>query len=68
MREGDKVQVLNGVRPGDEVVVVGGIGLDDKAKVRVVEAGAQKPTRTKSAARAGTEEGTKKSEEKPKAK
>jgi HlyD family secretion protein len=34
--EGDKVQILNGVRPGEEVVIVGGIGLDDKAKVRVV--------------------------------
>ena len=33
VREGDKVQMLNGVRPGEEVVTVGGIGLDDKAKV-----------------------------------
>jgi HlyD family secretion protein len=37
VREGDKVQVLNGVRPGESVVVVGGLGLDDKAKVRVVD-------------------------------
>jgi HlyD family secretion protein len=40
IREGDKVQILNGVRPGEEVVVVGGIGLDDKAKVKVVTPGA----------------------------
>jgi multidrug efflux pump subunit AcrA (membrane-fusion protein) len=40
VREGDKVQVLNGARPGEEVVIVGGLGLDDKAKVKVVTAGA----------------------------
>jgi HlyD family secretion protein len=40
VREGDKAQVLNGVRPGEEVVTVGGIGLDDKAKVRIVTPGA----------------------------
>lgn len=40
IREGDNVQVLNGVRPGEEVVTVGGVGLDDKAKVRVVTPGA----------------------------
>ena len=38
VREGDKVQILNGVRPGEEVVIVGGIGLDDKAKVKVIDA------------------------------
>ena len=32
-----KVQILNGVRPGEEVVIVGGVGLDDKAKVRVID-------------------------------
>jgi HlyD family secretion protein len=37
VREGDKVQILNGVRPGEEVVTVGGIGLDDKAKVKVID-------------------------------
>ena len=37
VRDGDKVQILNGVRPGEEVVTVGGIGLDDKAKVRVID-------------------------------
>ena len=37
VREGDKIQVLNGVRPGEEVVVVGGMGVDDKAKVKVID-------------------------------
>ena len=37
VREGDKVQILNGVRPGEEVVIVGGMGLDDKAKVKVID-------------------------------
>jgi multidrug efflux pump subunit AcrA (membrane-fusion protein) len=37
IREGDKVQILNGARPGDEVVVVGGLGVDDKARVKKVD-------------------------------
>ena len=37
VREGDKVQLLSGANPGEEVVISGGLGLDDKAKVRVVE-------------------------------
>ena len=37
LREGDKVQILNGVHPGEEVVIVGGMGLDDKAKVKVID-------------------------------
>jgi multidrug efflux pump subunit AcrA (membrane-fusion protein) len=37
VREGDKVQVLNGVRPGEEVVTVGGMGVDDKGKVKVID-------------------------------
>ena len=36
VREGNQVQVLSGVNPGEEVVVVGGMGLDDKTKVKVV--------------------------------
>ena len=35
-REGDKVQILTGVRPGEEVVISGGVGVDDKAKVKVL--------------------------------
>jgi HlyD family secretion protein len=37
IREGDKIQVLSGVAPGEEVVVVGGMGVDDNAKVKVID-------------------------------
>jgi len=36
VRQGNQVQILSGVNPGEEVVVVGGLGLDDKAKVKIV--------------------------------
>lgn len=36
VRDGNQVQILSGVRPGEEVIVSGGLGLDDKAKVKVV--------------------------------
>ena len=35
IRETDKVQVLKGLEPGEQVIVVGGLGLEDKAKVRI---------------------------------
>jgi HlyD family secretion protein len=38
VRQGDKVQVLTGVAAREDVVVVGGMGVDDKGKVKVVEA------------------------------
>jgi multidrug efflux pump subunit AcrA (membrane-fusion protein) len=38
IRETDKVQVLKGLEPGEQVIVVGGLGLEDKAKVRVEKA------------------------------
>src|ERR1051326_3592965 len=37
IRDGDKVQVLAGVSPGESVVIVGGMGVDDKAKVKIVD-------------------------------
>ena len=37
VREGDRVQVITGTKPGESVVIVGGMGVDDKAKVRVVD-------------------------------
>jgi multidrug efflux pump subunit AcrA (membrane-fusion protein) len=40
VREPDIVQVLDGVQPGERVVTVGGLGLDDMAKVSVVKPGA----------------------------
>jgi multidrug efflux pump subunit AcrA (membrane-fusion protein) len=36
VREGNQVQILSGANPGEEVVVVGGMGLDDNTKVKVV--------------------------------
>jgi multidrug efflux pump subunit AcrA (membrane-fusion protein) len=36
VRMGDKAQIISGVSPGDEVVVVGGLGVEDKAKVKIV--------------------------------
>lgn len=42
VRYGDKVQILSGANPGDEVVTVGGLGVDDKAKVRIVGAAEEK--------------------------
>jgi len=43
VRYGDKAQIANGVKPGDEVVIVGGLGVDDKAKVKIVGATEEKP-------------------------
>jgi HlyD family secretion protein len=39
VREADKVQIVSGASPGDQVISVGAIGLDDKAKVRIVQPG-----------------------------
>jgi multidrug efflux pump subunit AcrA (membrane-fusion protein) len=39
VREPDKAQILSGVSPGDQVVTVGGLGLDDNSKVRIVKPG-----------------------------
>ena len=36
VREGNQVQILSGANPGEEVVTVGGMGLDDKTKVKIV--------------------------------
>jgi len=36
VREGNQVQILTGASPGEEVVVVGGMGLDDNTKVKIV--------------------------------
>jgi multidrug efflux pump subunit AcrA (membrane-fusion protein) len=36
VREGNQVQILSGANPGEEVVVVGGMGLDDNTKVKIV--------------------------------
>jgi HlyD family secretion protein len=67
VREGDRVQILSGVSPGEEVVVVGGMGLDDKAKVKVIDTSVKE---TDDEEENGPEDkgGEKKDEAKPKAK
>ncbi len=37
VREPDKVQIVSGAAPGEQVVTVGGLGLDDGSKVRIVK-------------------------------
>ena len=66
IREGDKVQILNGARPGEEVVVVGGLGVDDKAKVRKVDTTVQESDDDDNAPPVPKDQ--KKDEAKPKAK
>jgi multidrug efflux system membrane fusion protein len=39
VREGDKVQILSGVKPGDRVITEGALGLEDKAKIEVQKPG-----------------------------
>ncbi len=67
-RQGDKVQLLNGVLPGEDVVTVGGMGVDDKQKVRIIQAGAppeeEEPDEAGPPAKGGA--GEKKDEGKPK--
>jgi multidrug efflux pump subunit AcrA (membrane-fusion protein) len=43
VRQGDRLQILNGVLPGEQVVTVGGMGVDDKQKVKIIEANAPPP-------------------------
>jgi multidrug efflux pump subunit AcrA (membrane-fusion protein) len=38
VRQGDNVQIATGVQEGEKVVVSGGLGLEDKAKVKIEEA------------------------------
>ena len=39
IREPDKVQILSGVSAGEQVITVGGLGLEDKTKVTIVKPG-----------------------------
>jgi multidrug efflux pump subunit AcrA (membrane-fusion protein) len=48
VREPDKVQILSGVKPGEQVITVGGVGLEDKAKVSIQKPG-EKPAGEKEA-------------------
>ncbi|HEY2018651.1 MAG TPA: efflux RND transporter periplasmic adaptor subunit [Bryobacteraceae bacterium] len=72
VREGNKVQIASGVNPGEDVVIVGGLGVDDKAKVKIIDATAKEadedenPEPEPDASKAGKDQ--KKDEAKPKAK
>jgi HlyD family secretion protein len=39
IREPDKVQILSGVKPGEQVITVGGVGLEDGSKVQIQKPG-----------------------------
>jgi HlyD family secretion protein len=39
IRQSDKVQILKGVEEGEKVIIVGGLGLKDKSKVRIEKTG-----------------------------
>ena len=40
VRQGNNVQIANGVNAGEQVITQGGLGLDDNAKVVIRKAGA----------------------------
>lgn len=44
IRTPEKVQILEGAAPGDKVVISGGVGLEDGAKVRIQKPGEEKET------------------------
>ncbi|MGA8028079.1 MAG: efflux RND transporter periplasmic adaptor subunit [Bryobacteraceae bacterium] len=37
VHQGDEVQILSGVNPGDQVITSGALGLDDKAKIEIAK-------------------------------
>lgn len=41
VRDGDNVQILSGVKPGDQVITEGALGLDDKSKIEIKKPGEQ---------------------------
>jgi len=77
VREGNKIQIESGVNPGEDVVIVGGLGVDDKQKVKIIdttvkEAEDEVPDAEPDASKAGKDQkpgsNQKKDEAKPKAK
>jgi multidrug efflux pump subunit AcrA (membrane-fusion protein) len=54
VREADKVQILSGVKPGEQVITLGGVGLEDRSKVRVEKPG-EKPAAEKGGGQKGEE-------------
>ncbi len=37
VRSGDQTQILSGLKPGEQVITQGALGLDDKAKIQIVK-------------------------------
>ena len=68
VRDGDKVQVLTGVQPGETVVTVGGVGVDEKVKVRIIDNSAKEADEDENAPPEPAGKDAKKDEAKPKAK
>jgi multidrug efflux pump subunit AcrA (membrane-fusion protein) len=72
VRDGDRVQVLAGVQPGETVITVGGVGVDEKVKVRIVDNSVKEADEDENAppepASKDTPKDAKKDEAKPKAK
>jgi HlyD family secretion protein len=58
VRQADKVQIVNGVMPREDVVVSGGMGLDDKAKVKIIDTNAP-PTEEEQPEEAAPDKGAK---------
>jgi HlyD family secretion protein len=56
IREPDKVQILSGVSAGDQVVIVGGVGLQDGTKVKIEKPGDKKEADEKPDAKGKPEE------------
>ncbi len=41
VRDGDRVQIVDGVKDGEQVIVAGALGLDDKAKIEITKSGGE---------------------------
>jgi multidrug efflux pump subunit AcrA (membrane-fusion protein) len=43
VHNGADVQIISGVKPGENVITSGGLGLDDKAKIEIAKPDSAKP-------------------------
>lgn len=50
VRSGEEVQILSGVKPGEQVITEGGLGLDDKSKIQIAKPGSAEAGADKGAA------------------
>lgn len=54
VRESDNIQIISGVKAGDQVIIEGALGLDDKSKIEIQKPGAATEAGSKAADEAGT--------------